>query len=151
MKLSTPPPFDAPIRQTPSEDSLATTVGTAAQAPGEPTDPASEGAGFPDPTMFLVIGALFWFLILGPERKQRKKRQALLDGLSKGDEVMTTGGILGRVSRVSETEVTLVVADGVRMRFSRGAVQGLQNEPKDSDKKDEEQDTAPEKAGKTGD
>ncbi len=124
--------------QDPPSEAAATTQGEtlaapAEKAPGKPTT----GSGFPDPTLFLVIGALFWFLILGPERKNRKKRQAMLDALSKGDEVMTTGGLFGRVSKVDEHEVILVVADGVRLRFSRAAVQGLRNEEDEQDEPDE--------------
>jgi preprotein translocase subunit YajC len=87
--------------------------------------------------IFLLIGALFWFLILGPERKNKKRRQAMLDALSKGDEVMTTGGLFGRVSKVDEHEVILVVADGVRLRFSRAAVQGLRDEEDEPDGSDD--------------
>lgn len=121
-----------------SSEASATTQGETLAAPTEesPTQ-QSTGSGFPDPTLFLIIGALFWFLILGPERKNRKKRQAMLDSLSKGDEVMTTGGLFGRVSKVDEHEVILVVADGVRLRFSRSAVQSLSNEEDESDEADD--------------
>ena len=61
----------------------------------------------------------------------------MLDALSKGDEVMTTGGIFGRVSKVDEHEVILVVADGVRMRFSRAAVQSLSNEEDEKEESDD--------------
>ena len=120
-------------------------TGAAPETQGETlTAPTQDGqkekktsSGFPDPTLFLVIGALFWFLILGPERKNRKKRKAMLEALSKGDEVMTTGGLFGRVSKVDEHEVTLVVADGVRLRFSRGSVQGLRDEEDQQNEKDD--------------
>ncbi len=124
--------------QDPPSEAAATTQGETLTAPaGEAPANPTPGSGFPDPTPFLVIGALFWFLILGPERKNRKKRQAMLDALSKGDEVMTTGGLFGRVSKVDEHEVILVVADGVRLRFSRAAVQGLRNEEDEQDEPDE--------------
>ena len=133
MLLSAPVFFQDP----PSEAAPAT-QGETLDAPGGEAPPTEQtNQGFPDPTLFLVIGALFWFLILGPERKNRKKRQAMLDALSKGDEVMTTGGLFGRVSKVDEHEVILVVADGVRLRFSRAAVQGLRNEEDEQEESDD--------------
>ncbi|GEM_PF-1440525 len=129
------PPTQNGNEVTTSQDPV---LGESIEAPSEGAPvKEKESAGF-DPTLFLVIGALFWFLILGPERKNRKKRQAMLDALSKGDEVMTTGGLFGRVSKVDEQEVILVVADGVRLRFSRGAVQGLRGEEEEADKKEED-------------
>ncbi|MDP6387041.1 MAG: preprotein translocase subunit YajC, partial [Planctomycetota bacterium] len=98
MHLSAPVFFQDP----PSEAAATTQGETLAASAGETPARPTTGSGFPDPTLFLVIGALFWFLILGPERKNRKKRQAMLDALSKGDEVMTTGGLFGRVSKVDE-------------------------------------------------
>ena len=123
--------------QNSSSAASAPTQGETLSPPTEGPPPPPTGSGFPDPTLFLIIGALFWFLILGPERKNRKKRQAMLDSLSKGDEVMTTGGLFGRVSKVDEHEVILVVADGVRLRFSRSAVQSLSNEEDESDEADD--------------
>lgn len=126
------------FRQDSSSEASATTQGETLAAPVEGAPPQQQpSAGFPDPTLFLVIGALFWFLILGPERKNKKRRQAMLDALSKGDEVMTTGGLFGRVSKVDEHEVILVVADGVRMRFSRAAVQSLSNEEEEEEESDD--------------
>ena len=76
----------------------------------------------------IAMGAIFYFLMIAPERKQRKARQAMLDGISKGDNVMTTGGILGKVASVEEQRVTLQVSDGVRMKFSRQAIQAVMDE-----------------------
>jgi preprotein translocase YajC subunit len=129
MHLSAPVFFQDP----PSEAAATTQGETLATPPGEPPTKPQSSPGFPNPMLFLVIGALFWFLILGPERKNKKRRQAMLDALSKGDEVMTTGGLFGRVSKVDEHEVILVVADGVRLRFSRAAVQGLREEEDEPD------------------
>jgi preprotein translocase subunit YajC len=131
--------ISAPVfLQDPPSDTAATTQGETLETPPGETPPKEQTSqGFPNPTIFLVIGALFWFLILGPERKNKKKRQAMLDALSKGDEVMTTGGLFGRVSKVDEHEVILVVADGVRLCFSRGAVQSLRNEEDEQDEPDD--------------
>ncbi|MAG62248.1 preprotein translocase subunit YajC [Candidatus Woesearchaeota archaeon] len=133
MHLPAPIFFQDP----PSEAATTTQETLAAPVAGNPQEQQTTADSGLNPMFFLVMGALFWFLILGPERKNRKKRQAMLDALSKGDEVMTTGGLFGRVSKVDEHEVILVVADGVRLRFSRAAVQGLRNEEDEQDEQDE--------------
>jgi len=76
----------------------------------------------------IVIFAIFYFLMIGPERKQRKKREAMLGTLKKGDKVMTTGGMFATVAGIQDDVVTLQVAEGVRMRFTRQAVQSIVSE-----------------------
>lgn len=92
--------------------------------PTEPPPPASTGSPFSF-LPFILVGVVFWMLLIGPERKNRKKRDEMLSGLAKGDKVMTTGGLHGQVSKVDEETVTLVVAEGVRLKFARAAVQGV--------------------------
>jgi len=83
---------------------------------------------------------VFWFIVIRPEKRQRQAREAMLNALSKGDEVITSGGIHGKVAQVKDDVVTVQVADGVRMRFSLAAVQNKvgDEEPKDKDEKDSE-------------
>jgi preprotein translocase subunit YajC len=71
----------------------------------------------------LLCVVVFWVFMIGPERKQRKKRDEMLKKLGKGDKVMTTGGLYASVVSVQDDVVTLQIADGVRARFSRSAVQ----------------------------
>ena len=80
---------------------------------------------------------VFWFIVIRPEKRQRKAREAMLNALSKGDEVITSGGIHGKVAQVKDDVVTVQVADGVRMRFSLAAVQNKvgDEEPKAEDDK----------------
>ena len=73
----------------------------------------------------LAIVAIFWFVMIAPQRKEQKKRQAMLGELGKNDEVMTSSGIFGRVVNIQDDVVTLQVAEGVRMRFHRSAVQNV--------------------------
>ena len=75
----------------------------------------------------VLIGAIFWFIVIAPERKQRREREAMLAALKKGDEVLTTGGLLGRITQVQDDVITLQVADGVRMRFLRSAIGNLRS------------------------
>jgi len=86
-----------------------------------PATPESGGLSMVFP--LVAMGAIIYFLLIAPERKQRKKREAMLGELKKGDEVMTSGGMLGKVIEAREDRVTLQVADNTRLTFSRQAVQ----------------------------
>lgn len=72
----------------------------------------------------LVFG-IFYFLLIRPEKKRRAKTEQMLDALKKGDEVMTNSGIFGRVAQIHDDKITVEVAEGVRMKFARGAVQAV--------------------------
>ncbi len=76
----------------------------------------------------LLCFGVFWFLILRPEQKNRKKRAAMLAAVKKGDKVMTSSGLFGTVVQVQEQVVTLQVAEGVRMRFAVSAIQSVEDE-----------------------
>ena len=77
-------------------------------------------------TPFAIIFVIFYFLIIRPQAKERKKLQDLLDGLKAGDRVVTAGGIFGTVHSVSDTTVELKVAEKVKITVLRSAVRGLQ-------------------------
>ncbi len=72
--------------------------------------------------MVLIIG-IFYFVLILPERKKQKHRNAMLGAMKKGDKVMTSGGIYGQVAMIQDDVVTLQVDEGVRMRFTRAAIQ----------------------------
>ena len=76
--------------------------------------------------MFVVL----YFVMIRPQMKRQKETQAMLDALAKGDEIVTTGGVLGRVSKLGETQLSLEVAPGVELQVQRSAV--LQVLPKGS-------------------
>src|SRR5207244_2606975 len=73
----------------------------------------------------LLVAALFFFLLILPERKKQKQRQKMLDALRKGDRVMTTSGIFGTVVTTTGEVAVLQVAENVRLRFSRTAIQSV--------------------------
>jgi len=87
---------------------------------------------FPMAACFLV----FWFIVIRPEKRQRKAREEMLSSLKKGDEVITSGGIHGRVAQVKDEVVTVQVSDGVRLRISLSAVQ-VNASQEDAEKEDE--------------
>ncbi len=71
----------------------------------------------------VMIMAIFWFLLIRPQRKRMQEHQTLLAGLRRGDAVVTNGGIMGKVSKiVDENEVVLEVSDNVKMRFMKSAI-----------------------------
>jgi len=75
--------------------------------------------------MFLV----FYILLIRPQQKRAKQHKELLNTLKKGDEVITSGGLFGRVTGITENVVTLEVADKVRIKVQRGNVSGLKPKP----------------------
>ena len=68
--------------------------------------------------MFVVL----YFVMIRPQMKKQKEHKALIDSLAKGDEVVTAGGVLGKVSKVSDGYVGLEVASGVEIQVQRTAV-----------------------------
>ena len=73
--------------------------------------------------MVAMVG-IFYFLVLRPQSKKAKEHQSMLSELKKGDEVVTQGGIIGKISGLTDTELTLQVQEGVRLRVTRASVQG---------------------------
>ena len=93
-------------------------------APPATGAPAGTGSSFLSMlTPLLLCMVVFYIFIIGPERKQRKKREEMLRNLQKGARVVTSGGLHGTVAQVQDQVVTLQVADGVRMRFALSAIQ----------------------------
>lgn len=75
--------------------------------------------------MMVVFIVIFYFLLIRPQQKKAKDHQALVTRLAVGDEVVTTGGLLGRVIEVGEHFITLEVADGVRVKVQKFQVASL--------------------------
>ena len=104
--------------------SLHTTLVSAlAAAPPPPVAPNGGGNAF-TVLMFqlLMIGAIFYFLLIRPQRKERQRHQEMLQKLTKGDRVMTNGGILGQIVHATDTELTIRTAENTRIVIDRGHV-----------------------------
>ncbi len=71
--------------------------------------------------MLLIFG-VFYFLLIRPQQKKQKEHTALVSALSTGDEVLTAGGILGKITAVSDHYVTLHIADNVEIKIQRSTV-----------------------------
>lgn len=72
--------------------------------------------------MFGLMIAVFYFLILRPQQKRQKEHASMLEALKKGDEVVTQGGLIGKVSKVADAEVTLDLGDGVKVKVVKQTV-----------------------------
>ncbi|MDP9193294.1 MAG: preprotein translocase subunit YajC [Acidobacteriota bacterium] len=73
----------------------------------------------------MAIGLVFYFLVIAPANKQRKKTQEMISSLKKGDRVITTGGIYGTVQGVEADAVYLRIAENVKVKVARSAVSGV--------------------------
>jgi preprotein translocase subunit YajC len=89
----------------------------------------AQGAGSGDAFGFflpmIVIFVAFYFLLIRPQQKRQKSHTALISALSTGDEVLTAGGVLGKISAVSEHYVTVEVADGVEIKIQKSTVSAV--------------------------
>ena len=83
--------------------------------------------GQPDPIMsflpLVVLFALFYFLIIRPQMKRAKDQKKMQEAIQKGDEVITMGGQLGKVVKISDQYVTLDIGGGTETIFQRGTIQ----------------------------
>ena len=84
---------------------------------------SAPGVGGPGPMMtifpFILIFAIMYFMVIRPQQKKAKDHREMLNKLKKNDEVMTSGGIYGKVVDLKENVVTLEVAQNVRIRVAR--------------------------------
>ncbi len=74
---------------------------------------------------FLLMGAVFigmYFLMIRPQMKRAKEHKDMIGKLGKGDEVITSGGIAGRVEDIGENFITVEIADGLRVKLQKGAI-----------------------------
>ena len=73
----------------------------------------------------VAIFVVFYFLLIRPQQKKAKETRAMLDALEKGNEIVTAGGIVGRITKLSDQYATVEVAPNVEMTIQRGAISQL--------------------------
>jgi preprotein translocase subunit YajC len=88
--------------------------GAAAQGQG--------GGGYQGIIMMVVIFAIFYFIMIRPQQKKMKEHKKMLDEIKKGDEIVTAGGIYGTVEAVNADTLTVKIAEGVKVKVTRGSV-----------------------------
>jgi preprotein translocase subunit YajC len=87
-------------------------------------DAPQHGGGFEMLIMLAVFGLVFFFMIYRPQAKRVKEHKGLMEALSKGDEVLTQGGVVGKITKVSAEKDFLVVsvAEGTELTVQKGAI-----------------------------
>ena len=71
---------------------------------------------------FVPVIILFYFMLIRPQMKRAKEARAMVAALAKGDEVLTNGGLLGRIEDISDTFVTLEIADKISVKMQKNAI-----------------------------
>ncbi len=75
----------------------------------------------------LAIFVIFYFLLIRPQQQRQKKHREMLAALAKGDDVVTSGGIVGRVTKITDEEVTIDTLEGGKLRLVRGMIMDKRN------------------------
>ena len=81
----------------------------------------------------IVLALLFWFLIIRPQRNRAQRQGQLIQGLERGQEVVTAGGLYGRIEHVGDDDLRLEIAPGTLVRVDKRAVTQLAPESAESD------------------
>jgi preprotein translocase subunit YajC len=90
-----------------------------------PTPGGGQGSQIWSFLPIILIFVIFYFLLIRPQQKQKKEHQNLLSNLKVGDNVLTTGGIYGRITGIKDDKVTVEISDKVRVKVNRGHIAGV--------------------------
>lgn len=81
-----------------------------------------QGSPYSSLILLGAMFAIFYFVLIRPQQKKVKEHQAMVNNLQKGAEVLTNGGIIGRVTNIADDVVTLQVADNVKIKFQKASI-----------------------------
>ena len=84
--------------------------------------PQGGGLGLSTFLLPIILIAVMYFLMIRPQMKRQKEHKSMLDKLSRGDEVITTGGLAGTINEIGDNFITIEIADNVRVRVQKGAI-----------------------------
>jgi len=98
---------------------------------------APQGGGFAALVPIILMFVIFYFLLIRPQQKKAKSHQEMINNLKKGDRVVTSGGIYGRITNLDERSATVEIAEKVRVKITRGSVASLAQEAQEEKQKDE--------------
>lgn len=123
---------------------LAQESAPAAPPAGPPQSPGGMGQMLP---MMLLMMVIFYFVLIRPQRKQQKELEKKREGIQIGDDVVTIGGIHGRVTNKSDRTVTVKVADNnTKIKFEKSAINQVFPNNKETESDDAEEEEATEKS-----
>ena len=83
--------------------------------------------------LVVIFGGMYFFMIL-PQQKQAKKRQALLSGIRVRDQIITAGGLYGKITKVKDNSVVLLIADKVEVEVAKSGISSVENRDIDLEK-----------------
>lgn len=84
----------------------------------------------------ILIFAIMWFLLIRPQQKKLKEHKAMVEALRRGDQVVTQGGVIGKVTKVKEDgEIEVEIADGVKVRVVKSTVANVLNKTEPAESK----------------
>ncbi len=83
---------------------------------------AAPGGGYEMIVMIVMFFAIMYFMIIRPQQKRAKEHQKLITSLSKGDEVVTSGGMLGKILNVGENSVQVEISEGVAIKLQKNSI-----------------------------
>lgn len=102
------------------------TVLSVAHAMGtSPAGSQGQGGGLGPFVPLIAMVVIFYFLLIRPQQKKAKQHQAMLDALKRDDMVVTTGGVHGKITGLTDTIVTLEIASNVKVKVSRANIAGM--------------------------
>lgn len=142
MNLSTSPIHfmlaQADNAQAPSAAATAAVAAETQSSPGAPPGAASgffDGGGMNSLIMIALMFGVFYFLLIRPQQKKAREHQKMIDSIGKGSEIVTNGGLIGRVSGVADKVLTIEISEKVRVRVLRSQVAGIYNAAENAEKK----------------
>ena len=97
-------------------------------APGGAAGPAGGMAAFQQVIPLVFMFAIFYFLLIRPQQKKAKEHKALLEAIKKGDNVITAGGVHGKVNSVDDSIVTLEIATGVNIKIVKSYIAAIKKD-----------------------
>ena len=83
---------------------------------------AGQGSPMSSILMLVVFGLIFYFMLIRPQSKRAKEHKNMVEAIQKGDEVVTNGGVLGKISKVGESFITLKIAENVEINVQKHAI-----------------------------
>ncbi len=83
---------------------------------------APQGGGFSGIIMIVLLILVFWLFMIRPQQKRQKEIKKFRDGLSKGDKIVTAGGVFGKITEVNETSFVVEIAPSVKITIDKGSV-----------------------------
>lgn len=99
---------------------ISTAMAATTPSVSSATSPGTSGMGT---IIFLVVFfAIFYFLVIRPQSKKAKEHRTMINNLAEGDEVITSGGLLGTVNKISDNYIVLEVAEGLKVKLQKQAI-----------------------------